>query len=166
MHKTQRRRRKNCIFYDCFLTPSDGDCRLELATARTLLESSVDRSGCVVAPLPSGTVDGTGTPIHGTGAALVVGGAALRRGASETLDLAAATQGGLAWLPTGSSPSKGCSSAAVVVAPCFGLKPANKRLVRPIVLGVRHDVYCPLPSLCLTLTFSCFCLCVCVRFTV
>ena len=101
--------------------------KLELATARTLVESRVDRSGCVAAPLP------LGAPIHGKDAAiLVVGGASLRRGSSEIIDLD--QQQGGAWRPAASSPPTGCSSAAVAIAPCFS--PKGKRLARPIVLAI------------------------------
>ena len=71
-----------------------------------------------------------------TQAALVVGGASLRRGSSETLDLASAASQGIAWRLAGASPPTGCSSAAVAVAPCFSVKPAGKRLVRPVVLVI------------------------------
>jgi hypothetical protein len=52
--------------------------KLEYATTRTLLESRSDRTSCVVAPLPLGAVDSQGQPLHGV--AMVIGGAALRRG--------------------------------------------------------------------------------------
>ena len=57
--------------------------KLELALTRTLLESRVDRSGCIVAPLPRGTLDGSGAPLHGSGDALVVGGEAERGRVAE-----------------------------------------------------------------------------------